>query len=135
MDTTFDAHVQHVGTFIDPANRTFKLTVHVPRGAGFIRPNLLSDISIMDQRIDSAIVVPAAAVLEDVEGHDYVFVLDAAAGGDARATKLPVRRVSEHKGQVCIEPAPGGSLAEGMQVITEGARNVSNGQMVRITGL
>jgi len=135
LDTTFEAHVEHVGAYIDPANRTFKLVVHVPMGGGYIRPNLLSDISVLDHSIDSAIVVPNAAVLEDVSGQDYVFALTPGAGDEARAAKLPVRRVSEYKGLICIEPLERGALREGAQVVVEGARNVSNGQLVRMAAL
>lgn len=135
LDTTFDAHVEHVGSFIDPANRTFKLVVHVPKGGGFIRPNLLSDISVLDQRIDSAIVVPAGAILEDVSGTSYVFTVDAAVSGEARATKVPVRRVSEYKGLACIAPLDHGTLNTAGAVVTDGARNLSNGQLVRISDL
>ncbi len=135
LDTTFDAHVEHVGSFIDPANRTFKLVVHVPKGGAFIRPNLLSDISVLDHSIDSAIVVPAGAVLEDVSGTSYVFTVNAPGNGEARATKVPVRRVSEYKGQACIEPLTPGALNTAGAVVTDGARNLSNGQLVRVGAL
>lgn len=135
LDTTFDAHVEHVGAFIDPANRTFKLVVHVPRGGGHIRPNLLSDISVLDHSIDSAIVVPAGAVLEDVDGHSYVFTVVSGQEAEVRATKVPVRRVSEYKGQACIAPLTAGALDGAGSVVTDGARNLSDGQLVRISEL
>jgi hypothetical protein len=47
---TFDGILDHVGQFIDPSNRTFKVSVQVPNGQALMRPNLLSDISIQDMR-------------------------------------------------------------------------------------
>ena len=56
---SFDGSLEHVGQFIDPSNRTFKVSVRVPNGEDYMRPNLLSDISIQDMRTDSALVVPS----------------------------------------------------------------------------
>lgn len=132
--TTFEAHVEHVGNFIDPANRTFKIVLHVPNGGDHIRPNLLSDISINDHGVDSALVVPSKAVLEDVNGGSYLFALKGPAGGDeATATKVLVRRVSQYKGLICVEPVAPGALKDGDVIITDGVRNVSDGQVVRVT--
>ena len=58
LNETFDGELDHVGQFIDPANRTFKVTVRVPKAEAYMRPNLLSDISIQDGNNDSALVVP-----------------------------------------------------------------------------
>ncbi|MBV6404601.1 MAG: efflux RND transporter periplasmic adaptor subunit [Flavobacteriales bacterium] len=132
LDTVLEARVGHTGAYIDPANRTFKLVVHVPDGGAYIHPNLLSDISVLDLSIDSAIAVPSSAVLEDLDGRSYVFILEPGPGDEARAVKLPVRRTSEYKGMTCIEALTAGALREGVPVVTEGARNVSNGQAVRI---
>jgi RND family efflux transporter MFP subunit len=134
-DSVLTAHVEHVGTFIDPANRTFKVVLHVPGGGAYIRPNLLSDISVLDHSIDSALVVPSSAILEDVNGTSYIFLLTPTHDDEARATKRMVRRVSEYKGITCIEPLEAGGLREGVAVVTEGARNVSEGQTVRIAKL
>ncbi|HEX2615960.1 MAG TPA: efflux RND transporter periplasmic adaptor subunit, partial [Flavobacteriales bacterium] len=54
-DTVKNAQLDHVGDYIDPANRTFKVTVRMPNNENNIRPNLLSDISIRDTKADSAI--------------------------------------------------------------------------------
>lgn len=134
-DSTLSAHVEHVGTFIDPANRTFKVVLHVPRGGAYIRPNLLSDISVLDRSIDSALVVPSGAILEDVNGASYVFVLTPTHDDEAKASKVVVQRVSEYKGATCIAPVQADALPAGALVVTEGARNVSDGQTVRIAKL
>src|SRR5690606_8939223 len=72
---SFTAPLAHVGQYIDPANRTFKVLVAAPKSEAYMRPNLLGDLSIRDMHTDSALVVPGAAVLEDVNGNGYVFVL------------------------------------------------------------
>ncbi|MCC6839033.1 MAG: efflux RND transporter periplasmic adaptor subunit [Flavobacteriales bacterium] len=130
---TFQAKLDHVGQFIDPANRTFKVTVRVPQGERLMRPNLLSDISIQDHRSDSALVVPARAVLQDVKGNNYVYVLDTTNGGDeAKARKVMVQRISEYKGRVQVAPVDNGALKGGDRIVNEGAKNVTDGLAVRV---
>lgn len=129
---TLSAKLDHVGEYIDPANRTFKISVRMPKGEQYMRPNLLSDISILDSSTDSAWVVPSRTVLEDVKGNSYVFALDASRGDEARARKVMVKRLSEYKGYASIAPEEAGGLKDGDLVVDEGAKNVSAGQTVRI---
>ncbi|HEY0979066.1 MAG TPA: efflux RND transporter periplasmic adaptor subunit [Flavobacteriales bacterium] len=128
----FDATLAHVGEYIDPANRTFKVTVRVPKNEGFMRPNLLSDISIQDLRIDSALTVPSRTVLQDVKGKNYIYVLDAKKNNEATARKVMVERLSEYKGSISIKPTTAGALKGGERVVDEGAKNVTEGSTVRV---
>lgn len=132
LNESFDAELAHVSKYIDPANRTFKVSVRVPKGEQYMRPNLLSDISIQDRRNDSALVVPSRAVLQDVEGNNYLFVLDKTRNDEAVARKVMVDRVSQYKGDLSITPREPGALKGGEQIIDEGAKNVSEGATVRV---
>lgn len=135
LGDTVEAKLDHVGAYIDPANRTFKVTVRMPKGETMLRPNLLSDISILDARADSALVVPSSAVLDDVSGHSYLFVLDGAHSDEAKARKVMVTRVSEYKGSIQVRPDDPSALKGGEVVVKEGGKNVSDGQTVRIAKL
>ncbi len=129
---SFDATLEHVGQYIDPSNRTFKVTVRVPKNEGYLRPNLLSDISIQDLHHDSALVVPARAVLQDVNGNSYIYVLEATRNNEATTRKVMVRRESEYKGRVSITPENAGELKGGERIVDEGAKNVTDGLTVRV---
>ncbi|MBL7953223.1 MAG: efflux RND transporter periplasmic adaptor subunit [Flavobacteriales bacterium] len=129
---TLRAKLDHVGEYIDPSNRTFKVTVRVPQGEKMMRPNLLSDISIQDFHNDSSLVVPSRAVLQDVKGNNYIFVLDATTGNEAKARKVMVTRVSEYKGALSITPVEAAALKGGERIVDEGAKNVTDGLTVRI---
>ncbi len=131
-DSTLNAKIDHVGEYIDPSNRTFKVTVRVPQGEKMMRPNLLSDISIQDYHSDSALVVPSRAVLQDVKGNNYIFVLDRTKGEEAQARKVMVKRVSEYRGSLSIMPVDAGALKGGERIVDEGAKNVTDGLTVRI---
>jgi RND family efflux transporter MFP subunit len=129
---TLSAKLDHVGEYIDPSNRTFKVTVRVPQGEKMMRPNLLSDISIQDYHSDSALVVPSRAVLQDVKGNNYIFVLDKTTGDEAKARKVMVKRMSEYKGRLSIMPVDAAALKGGESIVDEGAKNVTDGLTVRV---
>lgn len=129
---TLKAKLDHVGSFIDPANRTFKVTVHVQEGSGVLRPNLLGNMSIQDSHSDSALVVPARAVLQDVQGNNYVYKLEPTKEGEAKAHKVMVRRVSEYRGNVHIEAIDPAMKLAGSRIVDEGAKNVTEGLTVRV---
>lgn len=132
LDVHFDATLAHVGKFIDPSNRTFKVTVRVPQGEPSMRPNLLSDISIQDHHSDSALVVPGRAVLQDVKGNNYIFTLEPTRGNEAVCHKVMVDRLSGYKGRVSIAPVTPGALKGGERIVDEGAKNVTDGLTVRV---
>lgn len=132
LDETFDGTLEHVGQFIDPSNRTFKVSVRVPNGESYMRPNLLSDISIQDMRSDSALVVPSRTVLQDVDGNNYIFILKPTRNNEATTHKVMVKRLSEYKGTISIAPVTAGELKGGELVVDEGAKNVSEGATVRV---
>lgn len=129
---SLDGQLDHVSKFIDPANRTFKVTVRAPRGERLLRPNLLSEISIQDLHMDSALVVPGRALLQDMDGNNYIYVLEDLRDNEATAHKVMVRRVSGYKGNVSIVPVEEGALKGGEIIVDEGAKNVTEGLVVRI---
>lgn len=122
-----------VSRFIDPANRTFKVTLRVPNGETYVRPNLLSVVHIRDVVQDSAIVVPSRCIQEDVEGRSYVFVLDADAEQRTITRKVLVDRVMDHKGRTLLAPDTGLNGTE--TIIDEGAKSVGDKQQVKVTNL
>ena len=121
----FDATLAHVGKFIDPSNRTFKVTVRVPPGEQSMR-------SIQDHHSDSALVVPGRAVLQDVNGNNYIFILEPTRPNEAVCRKVMVDRVREYKGRINIAPVTAGSLKGGERIVDEGAKNVTDGLTVRV---
>jgi RND family efflux transporter MFP subunit len=135
---SFTAPLTHVGEYIDPANRTFKVNLRAPRSESYMRPNLLGDLSIQDAHMDSALVVPSSTVLSDVDGRSYVFVLGPAPQGanvkanEAVAHKVFVDRVSEYKGRTDVRSVKPGELKPGDRVVNAGAANVSDGQTVSV---
>ncbi|MEO7080113.1 MAG: efflux RND transporter periplasmic adaptor subunit [Flavobacteriales bacterium] len=136
INESFTAPLTHVSDYIDPSNRSFLVTLRAPKTEAYMRPNLLGNLSIQDSHTDSAMVVPSAAVLDDVSGNSYLFVLKPAPQGasvkenERVAQKVFVDRVSEYKGRINVAAKTAGELKDGDLVVVEGAKNVSDGQTV-----
>ncbi|MBL7944743.1 MAG: efflux RND transporter periplasmic adaptor subunit [Flavobacteriales bacterium] len=132
LGDTLRTSISNVSKFIDPANRTFRITVRAAEGAAQLRPNLLSVIHVRDQVQDSALVVPGRTIQEDVSGNNYIFILDQK-DGRTFTRKVMVERVSDYKGHAMIKAANGdNSVLIGAAVVDEGAKSVGGGQEVKI---
>jgi membrane fusion protein, multidrug efflux system len=135
LGDTLRTSISNVSKFIDPANRTFRITVRAAEGAAQLRPNLLSVIHVRDQVQDSALVVPGRTIQEDVSGNNYIFILDQK-DGRTFTRKVMVERVSDYKGHAMIKAANGdNSVLIGAAVVDEGAKSVGGGQEVKVTSL
>jgi hypothetical protein len=84
------------------------------------------------------LVVPSRTVLQDVNGNNYIYVLDRHPDDEAKARKVLVQRVSEYKGRISITPGEltGGELVERrnekVPLWMKGhAKNVNNGRKDR----
>jgi len=135
LNDTLIATLSNVSQYIDPANRTFRITVRVPQSNGLLRPNLLSVIHIRDQVQENALVVPSRTIQEDVNGNNYIFLLDDA-GGKKTTRKVMVTRAADYRGNTMITPTEGDAAKlSGATLVDEGAKSVGGGQEVKVTNL
>jgi len=135
LNDTLIATLSNVSTFIDPANRTFRITVRLPQSNGLLHPNLLSVIHIRDQVQENALVVPSRTIQEDVNGNNYVFVLDDLAG-KTTTRKVMVKRLADYRSNTMIQPLEGDAARlQGAVLVDEGAKSVGGGQQVKVTNL
>ena len=135
MGDTLQASLTNVSRFINPANRTFRVGVRLPKGSEMIRPNLLSVIHVRDVVKDSALVVPSKVIQEDVNGNNYVFTL-VNTDGKQRTKKVMVERFADYKKVTMIGVKNGdASLLRGATLVDEGAKSVADGQEVKVTNL
>ncbi|MBK7268032.1 MAG: efflux RND transporter periplasmic adaptor subunit [Flavobacteriales bacterium] len=135
LGDTLVAALSNVSKYIDPANRTFRITVRVPEAQNLLRPNLLSVLHIRDQVQDSALVVPSRTIQEDVNGNNYVFVLEDT-NGRSITRKVMVKRLSDYRGNAMIVPVDGeAAQLNGATLVDEGAKSVGGGQEVKVTNL
>ena len=110
------------------------MSVRVPGGSNMVRPNLLSVIHVRDLVKDSALVVPSRTIQEDVNGNNYVFVLENT-DGKQRTKKVMVQRLADYKKVTMIAVADGTTNLNGATIVDEGAKSVGDGQEVKVTSL
>ncbi len=128
LGKTMNAKIRQAGNFINPANRTFKIEVAVTNKDKTIKPNLTAKLKINDYTNENAILIPQSIISENAEGKQYVYIIV-----DKNDNKAKAKRVIIETGKTqgdYIEVLSG--LENGNEIIEEGARNVKDGQDVKI---
>jgi multidrug efflux system membrane fusion protein len=115
-----------VGQFINPANRSVDITLPLPSGTSLL-PNMFVSVLVTDFSVASAVTVPASLVQQDVEGADFVWVLEGE-GETAVVQKRYVELGLSSGDRMLVERG----LAVGERVVEKGAGRVVEGQTVRI---
>lgn len=124
--------VRQSNSYINPANRSFKIEVPVKNATGNVKPNLTAKIKINDYSSENAILVPLSTISENQDGEQYVMVAtDLKEGADfdtaiAKRKLITTGKTSDNMVEV-IE-----GLASGDLIIIEGARSVKENQQIRI---
>lgn len=115
-----------IGRTIDPANRTFKVEVNLPNDRR-LKPNLLAEMKIKDFSADDVVTIPLDRVQQEVSGERYVFVIGTTDEGVVAQKKM-VEIGESYQGDVIITRG----LEGDEQLIMEGARGLSDGQLIEI---
>jgi RND family efflux transporter MFP subunit len=128
---SFDAYVKEFTTTADPITRTFKATLAFrPPDDITIRPGMTAKISITPRALpgeESAVLIPARALLTDPEGQSFVWTIDAktlvASRTDVLSGVFSGENVTITQG---LEP--------GNQIAVSGVHKLSDGMVVRKFG-
>lgn len=126
--TSFKSEVQQVGNFINPNNRTFEIKVAVPDSAEQVKPNLIATVMLNDYTAEDAIIIPESVVQKNSAGESVAYVLQSNNDSTGIAEKriLEIGRSYEDSVEVLAGLKPGEVL------ITSGAKNVREGEQVKI---
>ncbi|MFK7781492.1 efflux RND transporter periplasmic adaptor subunit [Psychroserpens sp.] len=128
LGATMDAKIRQAGSFINPANRTFKVEVAIPNTSNNIKPNLTAKLKINDYTNDKAILIPLSIISENANGEQYVYTISDKKDSLATA-KRTIITTGKTQGDD-IEVLSG--LTNTDEIIQEGARSVKDGQDVKI---
>jgi RND family efflux transporter MFP subunit len=128
LGTTMDAEVRQAGSFINPANRTFKVEVAISNKDKNIKPNLTAKLKINDYSNENAILIPLSIISENANGEQYVYTITNKKG-DMAIAKRAIITTGKTQGDD-IEVLTG--LNSNDEIIQEGARSVKDGQEVKI---
>ena len=118
-----------MSNFINPNNRSFKIEVGVANKKGEIKPNLSAKLKICDYKNKKAILVPQNIISENAAGEQYIYtILEKNKGQEGIATKTMIKTGKTQNNLIEILNA----LKDGTEIVVEGARSISNGQIVKI---
>jgi len=132
LGETVKSIVRQTSSFINPANRSFKIEIPVDNIKGNVKPNLTARLKINDYSSAAAILIPLAVISENQQGDQYVMVASDLQEGTVYKTAVAKSRVitTGKTSENMIEITSG--LEEGDNVIVEGARSIKDGQQIRI---
>lgn len=125
---TIESKIRSVGSYINPANRTFKVEVALSEKDPSIKPNLNARVRLNDYSSAKAVLIPQSVINEDAEGKEYVYVMKEKKGTVARAERAFVELGRTNGDRVEVLSG----LQADDEIVIEGARAIREGQKVEI---
>ena len=125
-DTVFNLLITNVGNYIEETNRTFRIMSTLKNNT-LLLPNMLTEISITDLKVENGLVVPSASISKDQNNNDYLYIAKKTAKG-YKAQKINIEVVSKFDGEALIISK---EISAGDNVIVEGARGIMENDIVR----
>ena len=118
-----DGRVQSKGVTASALSRSYDCTAAISGKPGGLMPGMVCKVFLGTDREDSTIVIPASAVMTDMEGR-YVWTVD----GNGVVGKKRIRVGGYSYSGISVADG----LEEGEMVIIEGRRKVSSGMKVEV---
>lgn len=125
---TVVSNISRIGSFVNPANRSFEIQVDLNGELKGLRPNSLVSLKINDLTKEGAIVLPSSIIMQDGKGQDYVYAVEEDETGYSSAVKRIVETGSSYKGKTVINQG----VSRGDVLINEGARSVRDSEKINI---
>ena len=125
-DETFEGEIGYVGAVVDSESRTFPIELNLLNPRDLIKPGMIAEISVVQEEIADALVVPQQALVAMENGH-VVFVVEGD-GDDARATARPVSVSISQGNDLILESG----LFEGDLLVVVGQQGLTSGDRVRV---
>lgn len=126
--TDFKSQISQVGNFINPNNRTFEIKVAVPKDNKLVKPNLIATVKLNDYSAQNAIIIPESVIQKNAAGENVAFVFNPSSDSTGVAEKRVLETGLIYNEKVEILSG----IKTGEILITEGAKNVQEGEKVSI---
>lgn len=127
-DTSITLNVTHIGNYIEPTNRTFRVMSTVKNNKDLL-PNMLAKISITDLDVAKATVIPSRAIMKSQENKDFVYVATEKSGTEYTVKKVYVKVMERYNGEAMI--SANSKIKEGSKIVVEGAKGITEKDIVR----
>ena len=127
LDKEYETTITRIGSFINPGNRTFKISINLNDFKGGVKPNMLADLKIQDFKQDTAVVLPTGIIQQDREGREYIY-LTTQKGKATIVKKAVIKTGLSYKNETIVVEG----LKGAEEYIDKGARSIQNGDQVEI---
>lgn len=117
--------LDYIGSYINPANRTFKVSSKVNNSRRNLLPNMVAEMAIRDYINTNAVIVPNKAILEDLSGGFYVYITKT----DGDLQKVERKSIEIGKSYEGLTEIISG-LTGTEVLILEGAKSVNPGDVI-----
>jgi RND family efflux transporter MFP subunit len=121
-DRVFSGTIGSLSPVVDPASRSLETSIRVVNRGYQLKPGMFAEASIILRRMDGAVTVPRAALVNK-EGREVAFTID----GTTAVEVDPV--VAFVQGERAVIES---GIAEGDMVVVVGQQSLSNGDPVTI---
>jgi len=128
-DTTLSLKVASVSKYINPTNRTFRITAKLNNNNVFV-PNMLAEINLTDTDVEQALVIPSISILKDYNNNDYVFIASKLKNNEYALKKVFVNELEKYNGESMVEFKDKVNI--GSQVVVDGIKGITEADIVRI---
>ena len=125
-DTVFTLKITNVGNYIEPTNRTFRIMSSIKNNT-LLLPNMLTEISVTDMDVPQGLVIPSMSISKDQDNNDFVYILKKTSKG-LIAEKVNIEVIDKYNGSALVKSD---KLKPGQDVVVEGARGITENEIVR----
>jgi membrane fusion protein, multidrug efflux system len=89
-DQVFSAIIEEVGTVINPASRTIKITLKLKENSSEIKPGMFAAIKLVTEQVQNAVAVPTEAIFT-YYGKDTAFIITPEGTAERRDVTVGLR--------------------------------------------
>lgn len=116
-----------VGAVINPNNRTLEIQIPINNPDKLLKPNIISNIKLIDFTNDSALIVPSIIIKNDADNKTYIYITEER-NGNFYAKKIFVKTGQSYGNQTMITDG----LNVGDNVIVQGYNIVKNSSLIKV---
>ncbi|HZW63296.1 MAG TPA: efflux RND transporter periplasmic adaptor subunit [Flavobacteriaceae bacterium] len=128
LNKTVQGSINTIGNYINPSNRTFEIKVNVPNENNSIKPNLMGTMDIVNYTSENALVIPANAILENVKGQKFVFLIDKIDTEKGKAIQTEIKTGNSQNGMVEVVSG----LTKESVIVNDGALTIKDGETITL---
>lgn len=115
-----------VGNTIDPSSRTFPIEVEIANPERRLKPEMVTKLFVVRERLDDVLVAPRAAISRDEDGLTAYTVTRTDSGAVVRSHEVTLGPASGN------EVVIGSGIDAGAELITLGRTEVAEGDLVNV---